>query len=120
MQASARHWTRFAACLLVAVAMPFSTAARQSPTITNEQCEGGWTESSASGSCGFPLITGSGAWTVDTDSYSVWAYNGSCRVKVSCKLSDDQQQPTENDITVPLISMLQLENCEGELKISSC
>ena len=116
MPASPRHWTTFAACLLVAVAMPFSTAAQ---TVSSDDCEGGWESNWASDSCGSAVET-LGGWTVDTDAYIVWASGGVCRVQVDCALSDNQQQPKENDVTVSHEQIASLVNCEGELKIYNC
>ena len=118
MRASARFWTRFAACLLVAVAMPFS-AADPSISITSEGCQDGWESSNAADSCGAAEET-IGAWRVDTEAYIVWASGGACRVQVDCALSDNQQQPKENDVTTTLENIGWLVNCEGELKLHDC
>ena len=121
MRLSPTRWIAIAACTLAAVAtQPPATA---QPVATDQDCEDGWTSSTAAQSCGVASENPkSSGWVVDTSHYYAKHTGGmNCNVVVDCATNGHpHEQPVSNDVLMNLSNFVGLRNCDGKLTLSNC
>lgn len=93
--------------LVLAVAVLLLGVPTQSGAATDSECRDEWSESPADDSCSNESISASG--------------NTDCTISASCNMSSGGQgQKRDDEITVHLGRVDELENCDGWLQVGSC
>ena len=116
MTVSAKHFIGVVIMLFAA----FATGHAAADAPSDQDCEGAWTSSSATNSCGSPIAPEEFGYSVNTSQYTVGAHDGECRVEVHCMKGDNFYAPVYNDFVGSEDDVKSLNNCDGSLKTSSC